>query len=224
MRALLLLICPVALFFFAGFHLVFSVYLLKEAVKYKDKTVLYTGLITLGLFYDALMLALGSILKPGSRFEKLSKARFVSHGALIPLLFPICAEALKLEKKYKAVVWLGTGILMILGAAEGLASDMELKEVADVYRYTAGEKTPKWAKGVSSLLSFGTVLPLMGVGAYKWAKSKNPFLFLAGFIMFAFSAIGPATGNADLIFFISMFGEVGMVSFLKVFADKARKN
>lgn len=39
--------------------------------------------------------------------------------------------------------------------------------------------------------------------------------------MFFFSALGPATGNFDLIFFISMFGEVGMALFFLLYAGKA---
>jgi hypothetical protein len=36
--------------------------------------------------------------------------------------------------------------------------------------------------------------------------------------MFAFSALGPATGNMDLIFFISMIGEVLMVLFFYLYS------
>lgn len=42
--------------------------------------------------------------------------------------------------------------------------------------------------------------------------------------MFAFSALGPATGNMDLIFYISMFGEVLMVLFFFLYAKKTTKN
>jgi hypothetical protein len=41
--------------------------------------------------------------------------------------------------------------------------------------------------------------------------------------MFAFSALGPATGNTDLIFFISMFGEILMVLFLYLYARAKAK-
>jgi hypothetical protein len=39
--------------------------------------------------------------------------------------------------------------------------------------------------------------------------------------MRAFSALGPAAGNADLIFFISMFGELLVVLFLYLYARRA---
>ena len=54
------------------------------------------------------------------------------------------------------------------------------------------------------MLSYGTVVPLILVGIYVWIRQKTPALFLSGFLMFFFSAVGPATGNFDLIFFISM--------------------
>ena len=60
----------------------------------------------------------------------------------------------------------------------------------------------------------------MIVGIVVWAKQKTPRLFLAGFLMFAFSALGPATGNFDLIFYISMYGEVLMVLFFYLYAQK----
>lgn len=41
--------------------------------------------------------------------------------------------------------------------------------------------------------------------------------------MFAFSALGPATGNFDLIFFIGMFGEVCMALCFLLYAGKKAK-
>lgn len=36
--------------------------------------------------------------------------------------------------------------------------------------------------------------------------------------MFFFSALGPATGNTDILFLISIFGEVLMILFLILYA------
>ena len=38
--------------------------------------------------------------------------------------------------------------------------------------------------------------------------------------MFAFSALGPATGNFDLIFLIGMFGELFMVLFFLLYGRR----
>ena len=91
-------------------------------------------------------------------------------------------------------------------------------------RYASSEATPAWADAISRVLSFGTVIPMMIVGVIVWVKKKTPHLFLSGLLMFSFSALGPATGNSDLIFFISMFGEVCMVLFLYLFCKKATEN
>ena len=63
-------------------------------------------------------------------------------------------------------------------------------------------------------------MPLILAGLWIWIKRKRPSLFLAGFLMFAFSALGPATGNTDLIFLIGMFGEVFMVFFFLLFGAR----
>jgi uncharacterized membrane protein len=196
---------------------------LKRSEKGKKPLHLLTGLVAFGLFYDALIIALGSRLGESSLFMLLSRLRFVFHGALIPLLFAICAYALNFNKTWKTIVWIFTGILIVLGVAEGFATELNVQQVAGVLRCTSGEGTPAWAKAVSGLLSYGTVVPLIAAGVVVWIKQKTPALFLAGFLMFAFSALGPATGNFDLIFFISMFGEVCMALFFLIYAKQKEK-
>ena len=62
------------------------------------------------------------------------------------------------------------------------------------------------------------IAALMIAGVVVWIRQKTPVLFLSGFLMFLFSALGPATGNFDLIFYISMFGEVLMALFFLVYS------
>ena len=109
--------------------------------------------------------------------------------------------------------------LELITFCSSLAIDLEMKSLGTVLRHVSAETSPAWAEAISSMLSFGTVIPSMIVGVIIWIKQKNPFLFLSGLLMFAFSALGPATGNFDLIFFISMIGEVFMVLFYYVFAQ-----
>ncbi len=220
MREFLLQICPIALWAVAAIELVIMALALKRSEKGKKPLHLLTGLVAFGLFYDALIIALGSRLGESSLFMLLSRLRFVFHGALIPLLFAICAYALNFNKTWKTIVWIFTGILIVLGVAEGFATELNVQQVAGVLRCTSGEGTPAWAKAVSGLLSYGTVVPLIAAGVVVWIKQKTPALFLAGFLMFAFSALGPATGNFDLIFFISMFGEVCMALFFLIYAKQ----
>ena len=202
MRDFLLTSCPVALWLIAAFQLAVVVLALRAYLKDKKPLFLLTALVAFGLFYDSLILACGSFLTEGALFTALSRMRFVFHGALIPLLFPICAYALGFSKPWKTVVWVFTGILIALGIAEGFATELVPKSVAGILRMASGDGTPGWAGAVSSILSYGTVVPLMVAGVIVWIRQKTPLLFLAGSLMFLFSALGPATGNFDLIFFI----------------------
>lgn len=187
----------------------------------KKPFLLCVALITFGLFFDAFGISLGTIMKPGKLFSIMSKFRFIFHGLLIPLLFPICAYALKFKKKGMIITWAVTGLLMAGGLAEALATDLELVELAGVNRMSSASTTPKWATMISLGLSFGTVIPLMISGIIAWIKQKKPSLFLAGFLMFIFAAIAPAIGHPELTFFITMFGELFMVFFLFIYSKKS---
>lgn len=220
MRELLLNSCPVMLWVIAAIHLLFLLLAFRGWKRTKEPLYLLTALVVLGLFYDALILACGTVLREGALLSALSRFRFVFHGALIPLLFPICACALNFNKTWKTIVWVFTGALIVLGIAEGFVTDLAAQQAAGIVRYTSGDATPGWAQAVSGVLSYGTVVPLVLAGIVVWIRQKTPALFLAGFLMFAFSALGPATGNFDLIFYISMFGEVCMALFFLLYAGK----
>lgn len=223
MRNFLLNSCPVLIWVISGAQALIMVLALRGWREKKTPLYLLTALVAFGLFYDALIISLGSLLQNSPLFLPLSRFRFVAHGGLIPLLFPICACALNFSKPWRTLVWLITGIVIALGLAEGFATVLETAEVAGVVRCRSAETTPAWAEGVSMVLSFGTVIPLMIAGLVAWVKQKTPLLFLAGFLMFLFSALGPATGNTDLIFYVSMFGEVGMaLCFLLYAANRAK--
>ncbi len=223
MRDLLLASCPIMLWVIVAIHVVFMVLMFPKYKKTGNILYLLSGLITFGLFYDALILALGGVLTPSPIFQTISQIRFISHGALIPLIFLICAYALRLKGFPLKAVWGFTTILVVLGIAEGFAVQLVTKDVAGISRYASGDGTPGWADAVSGILSYGTVIPLMIVGIIVWIKQKTPTLFLSGFLMFLFSALGPATGNFDLIFYISMYGEVLMALFFYLYAKKHEK-
>jgi hypothetical protein len=56
------------------------------------------------------------------------------------------------------------------------------------------------------------------VGLVVWKKQKTPRLFLAGFLMYLFSALGVLC--LELMFYISMYGEVLMATFFYLYAIK----
>ena len=220
MHEFLLASCPVAIPVIAALEALFVVLALCGWFRKKEALYLLTALVAFGLFYDALILSLGTVMQGGPALAALSRLRYVAHGALIPLLFPICAYALNFNKTWKTVVWIFTGVLIAAGVAEGFATELDLREVAGLVRYASGDGTPGWANAISGVLSSGAVVPLILAGVVVWIKQKTPLLFLSGFLMFAFSALGPATGNFELIFYISMFGEVCMALCFLLYARR----
>lgn len=222
MRDVLIKICPIAIWFIVVGEIVIAALLFGLSAKKNSKIARWSGILTLGLILDAAIIGLGSLLTPEA-LQTVSPVRFIAHGLLIPLLFPIMGYSLNFKKFLMFIVWSFTLVLMVLGVLQAVKTPLVPETIANVTRMKAGEGTPKWADAVSRILSFGTVIPMMIVGIIVWIKEKTPHLFLAGFLMFAFSALGPATGNTDLIFFISMFGEILMVLFLYLYARAKTK-
>lgn len=220
MRDFLMASCVPALWIISVFHIIFMVLLFRKYAKTKNILFLLSGILTFGLFYDAAILALGSVMQEGALLMGLSRMRYVLHGMLIPLIFALCAYALNAKGFWLKAVWVLTGILMALGIADGCVRTIGVETVAGVCRY-ASVTAPAWAETVNSLLTFGTVIPLMIVGIVVWVKQKTPHLFLAGFLMFAFSGLGAAC--LELMFYISMYGEVLMALFFFLYALKKEK-
>ena len=223
MRAFLLNNLPVFLWAMAGFQLAMLILFVTKYMRHKKSLYLLAGLVTVGLFYDALMLSLGSMVNDSQCFAAFSRMRFVSHGMLIPLLFPICAEALDFRKKGKTVVWVITAAFMAGGLAESIATVLGVSEIGGVLRYAATDATPAWASTFSLGISIGAVIPVMIAGIAVWIKQKTPTLFLAGFLMFMASAGGVAVGK-DLMFAVSMIGEALMALFFYLYANHKTKH
>lgn len=225
MRDIILSVMPVTMWILTAFNLLLTLALICLWRKRKRVPALWMALVAFGLFYDALILSLGTVLPAGSLLQGLSLPRFVLHCGLIPLLFPICAEGLNLKRGWRIAVWIGTGLIIIVGVAAGFATRLEPKTVGSVVRYaSAKDLTPGWSTGIQNALSYGPIIVLMVCGVIVWILRKRSELFLSGLAMFVFSALAPATGNMDLMFFISMFGEVLMVFFLWLYAQKWKGN
>ena len=217
MKELLFASCPIMLWIISVIELVFTVLLFSRYAKTKNIIFLLSGLICVGLTYDALALALGTVMTAGHILLAISRLRYVFHGGLIPLIFAICAYALDFKKGWKLAVWVLTGVLIVLGVADGCIRVLGPTTVAGVCRY-ASVSAPAWAEIVNSLLTFGTVIPMMIAGIVAWVKQKTPHLFLSAFLMFAFSGLGAAC--LELMFYISMYGELLMALFLYLYALK----
>lgn len=217
MKAFLFASCPIMLWVITLIEVVFTVLLFSRYAKTKNLIFLLSGLICVGLTYDALILALGSFMPEGALLMALSRMRYVLHGGLIPLIFLICAYALNFKGFWKTAAWVFTGVLIVLGIADGCVRTIGVENVAGITRY-ASVTAPAWAEIVNSLLTFGTVIPMMIAGIVVWVKQKTPHLFLSAFLMFAFSGLGAAC--LELMFYISMYGELLMALFLYFYAQK----
>ena len=187
---------------------------------------LLTGILCIGLFYDALILALGSFLPFGPLLKNLSQLRYVLHFALIPLLFPLCFYALTGNKTVITIVWIVTILLMIGGLYASL--NLVTEPIAfGVNRYAQAAETPGWVNGLIQALNIVPDFFIIGVGIYLMFKKKNPHMFLAGFLMLAFTMLGIFLGKdpggdkkLSLMFYISMYGEAAMVYFLYRYMKK----
>ena len=128
MRDFLLQSMPVLLWVLAGLNLVLLALLLVRRHKSGQLLPLLMALVAFGLCYDALVLALGTLLPPGNALAGLSKLRFVFHCALIPLLLPICGLALGWGRKLGKVGWAVTELLIAAGLAAGFMADCDLEQ------------------------------------------------------------------------------------------------
>ena len=90
--------CSTMIWIITFIELIFAYMLIKLWNKTKHPMVMCMLLIDLGLFLDALFIVLGSAV-PNGLPEMVSRIRFISHGVLIPLMFPICGYGLKLKEK-----------------------------------------------------------------------------------------------------------------------------
>ncbi len=222
MRDLLIENCSLVIWIIVAIEAILGVSLAAAYKKDKRPVIICMILVDFGLLVDALLINLGGFFDGGLP-EPVSRLRFILHGMLIPLLFPICGYSLKLKRKVMSVIWAFTAVVMVLGLAEGMSITLELIQLGDVVRHNSADSSPAWAETIRSFLSFGTVIPLIIVGIAVWIKQKTPTLFLSGFLMFIFAALGPATGNLDLLFVITMIGEVLMILFFMLYVRSIAK-
>ncbi|MCR5154744.1 MAG: hypothetical protein K6B75_07860 [Lachnospiraceae bacterium] len=223
MRDFILSYAPVIVWVIAVVELLTGILLLTLLKNKGFKQMrLLMALLCFGLFYDAFIIAIGNFL-PLEPLKFLSRFRFVASGLLIPTLFTTSAYSVSFKGKKLKAAGIITVVLMIMGLAYAFVTDLEVENAAGLVRYASSDLTPKWAKGINGLLTAGSAVPVLIAGVMLIVRQKNFFMLLAGLFMFIFSAIGPATGNADLMVFFSMFGEALMVIFFALFAATGKE-
>lgn len=207
----ILIAAPVILWLMAAVYLTLVFLFLKRAQgDPKHPIPLLLAGITLGLCYDAVVLGLGAFLGDTKLLKTLSYPRYILHGAMIPLLIPICSNALDADKKVRKAVGLLAAGLALLGAYAGHRVVLKKTDFAGITRYIADKDyTPKWVTVLLPILSSVPTLILIVCGIILWKKKGRKELALSGLFMLFFSAIGPATGHLAENFLLSMFGELG---------------
>lgn len=221
MRNILMNYAPLILTIFTLLELATAILLAVTACKRKTRLAWLSLILTLGLLFDAGVM-LGGHFLPADVLPVISRFRYIFHGLMVPLLLPIGAHALQWEGRKRNVIYIITAVIMAAGLYYGFAVQLERMDFAGILRYISGENTPSAAKVIESILSFGTILPLLVFGIAAVIRRKRPFVLIGGLMMFVFSALGPATGNTDFIFLISVIGEWLMVFFfwLQAFTEK----
>ena len=207
----------------AALEVVLFVLLLRRFIKTKSLISLFAGLIAIGLAYDALIIDLGMWVNANNMLF-LSRLRFVFHGLLTPLLFALSARSYKLSKPLVITLFSIMGALMLFGIIEGSLNVLTESTTANISRLAIDkETTPKILYKGSTIINIISIIPVIVIGIIAWVKQKNCYLALAGIFMFVFSAIGPAIGLTEYIFFISMIGEILMISFILLYDIKKDK-
>lgn len=203
-------------------EIIFIALFAKKHIETQKPIVACMLLISIGLFVDAFLIAVGGVV--GAIPEWIARIRFICHGGLIPLMFPICGYGLKISQKAMKILWIFTAAVMVIGIFNAFFLEFNVVNIGASVRQATSSMTPVWTKKVSTALSIVPVIPLILSGAVVFARFRIPYLFLAGVFMFAFAAICPATGNMDIMFVVSMFGELFMAMFyyLYVVADEKK--
>lgn len=192
-------------------EIILGIISLKSGKHLRNKLV---SMVCFGLSVDALIIALGTFAGESAVLHGVSQIRYILHGILVPLLIPISFNTFGIKNQViRKVLWCITGFFILSGITMGIITKTEPVETANILRYASSENTPQFARVMDRLLSFGGVIPLIAFGIANLIKNKNACLLLSGVFMFVFSALAPATGNADLIFLVSMIGEALMVLF-----------
>lgn len=209
----------------SAIELLLFIYLIYKSIKTRSLLLGIITMITFGLFYDAFITSLGTVID-ASNIMILSQMRFVLHSALVPYLFFISVGSIKPKKAILISMWITTFVLIIIGLISICFTKYVVIDLAGISRLTINkEETNRIFTKIPTVINIISIIPLIAVGIYVLIKEKNVYLLLSGGLMLLFSAIGPMLKLTDFIFLLSMFGEIFMVIFLILyFMKKDKKN
>ena len=183
------------------------VYLVWQASSIKKNSyALLLLLVLAGLFYDTLIIGIGSFIGEGSLLKTLNAGRFYVHGLLTPTMMIFGFGVLRKagvkwaqSKTTHIVVCIFAALLVVLGAySDILRLDLHAKTVANILRYIneGGIKGPP-------LPAILTIIFLIVAGISLWRNTGWAWLAFGAITMF----IAASVGMGDL-FYIGNLGEV----------------
>lgn len=161
--------------------------------------------VLLGLIYDNLILALGSLLGEGGLLLGLSYGRFVAHAFGTPILTIFSFGLLRRAGVPWAQGWRGhalacffTTILIGIGIYEEIFHlRLELAPIGDLVRYT---NTVHKGPPLPPIL---TIVAMFALGVFLWRATGWSWLAWGALFMF----VAAALGTRDRLF-LSNLGEV----------------
>ena len=204
----------------AAAEVVLTLILFSDFGKKHAPVILCMALLGVGLVVDALVIGFGGkLIEPVLMI--LSRVRFTMHGLLLPLMLMVCVLVLPLWPVPKRLLIILTFLLMALGGYAGFMRELAMQDpIGDIVRFASVSPKDSWWEIVNTGLSYGTIVPVILTGIYMLIRERSASILLGGVLMFAFAALGPATGNFDLIFLITMFGELFLLLFFTVYEKR----
>ena len=194
---------------------------IREYFKIKRLVFILLIMECIGFIYDGLILLIGTKLSDDA-LKGTNIVRYILHGILVPILIAFTGYALQFRRDKLYVNWVITIICIILGLAAGICTKMKVEDEFGKLKRCGihGDDTPSWVNPIDTIMNIGSVIYMIIAGLILLVIKREFFYFLAGLLMLIFSAIGPASGNSDLNFLLSVYGEILMMIFLFVFFKK----
>ena len=193
---------------------------IREYFKIRRLVFILLMIECVGLLYDSLIMLIGKNLSDNA-LKITNIFRYVLHAILVPILIAFTGYALQFRRDKLYTNWVITIICIIIGLAAAIATKMEIEEeFGKLKRCGIHNETPGWVNPIDTVMNIGSIIYMIIAGIILLIVKREFFYFLSGFFMLVFSAIGPATGNTDLNFLLSVYGEILMVIFLFIFFKK----
>ena len=200
-------------------YVVIFILSIREYLKLKRLVFILLLIQCVGFVYDGLIMLIGYSMSDNV-LKGFNIVRYILHGIMVPILIAFTGYALQFRRDKLYVNWVITIIFIILGVAAAACTKMEIQEFGNIKRCGQHDDTPRWVSSVDTVMNIGSVIYMLIAGIILFIIKREFFYFLSGLFMLIFSAIGPASGNADLNFLLSVYGEILMIIFLFVFFKK----